>query len=52
MFFYRKEYVYVEKARNYILRQGSARFDDEGWGMMDPVSIDRYGAVPENVYTG
>lgn len=44
--------MYVEKARNYILRQGSARFDEGGLGHDVIRSIDRYGAVPENVYTG
>lgn len=44
--------MYLEKARNYILRQGSARFDEGGLGHDVIRSIDRYGAVPENVYPG
>jgi bleomycin hydrolase len=44
--------TYIEKARNYILRQGAAQFGPGGLGH-DVVNImDKYGAVPENVYTG
>lgn len=44
--------IYVEKARNYILRQGSAQFGSGGLGSDVINAMARYGAVPENVYSG
>ena len=44
--------IYIEKAKNYILRQGFARFDEGGLGHDVIQSIAKYGAVPESAYTG
>src|SRR3989337_3214321 len=44
--------IYVEKARNYILRQGAAQFGPGGLGHDVINSVARYGLVPENVYSG
>jgi bleomycin hydrolase len=44
--------IYVEKARNYILRQGNAQFSEGGLGHDLIRAIATYGAVPEAVYTG
>ncbi|MGC4103183.1 C1 family peptidase [Ferruginibacter sp.] len=44
--------VYVEKAKNYILRQGHAQFGEGGLGHDLIRAISLYGAVPEEVYTG
>lgn len=44
--------IYMEKARNYILRQGSAQFGSGGLGNDVINAMARYGAVPENVYSG
>lgn len=44
--------IYVEKARNYILRQGHAQFGEGGLGHDLIRAIATYGAVPEAVYSG
>lgn len=44
--------IYTEKARNYILRQGAAQFGPGGLGHDVINAVNKYGAVPENVYTG
>ena len=44
--------IYTEKARNYILRQGSAQFGPGGLGNDVINAMARYGAVPESVYSG
>lgn len=44
--------IYVEKAKNYVLRQGTAQFGEGGLGHDLIRAIASYGAVPEAVYTG
>lgn len=44
--------VYTEKAKNYILRQGSAQFGPGGLGHDVIRSIENYGAMPEGAYSG
>lgn len=44
--------IYVEKAHNYILRQGHTQFGQGGLGHDLIRAIATYGAVPENVYSG
>jgi bleomycin hydrolase len=44
--------IYVEKAKNYILRQGAAQFSPGGLGNDVIHAMSKYGAVPENVYKG
>jgi bleomycin hydrolase len=44
--------IYLEKAKNYILRQGNAQFGEGGLGHDLIRAIATYGAVPENVYSG
>jgi bleomycin hydrolase len=44
--------IYVEKAKNYVLRQGTAQFGEGGLGHDLIRAIARYGAVPEAVYPG
>lgn len=44
--------IYLDKARNYILRQGKANFDEGGLAHDVIGGISRYGAVPEKVYPG
>ncbi|HEY3403451.1 MAG TPA: C1 family peptidase [Ohtaekwangia sp.] len=44
--------IYVEKAKNYILRQGKAQFGEGGLGHDVIRAIATYGAVPESVYSG
>ena len=44
--------IYTEKARNYMLRQGAAKFGSGGMGHDVIHAIATYGAVPENVYSG
>lgn len=44
--------IYTDKARNYILRQGKAQFSSGGLGNDVINAMARYGAVPENVYSG
>ncbi|MFI5128510.1 MAG: C1 family peptidase [Chitinophagales bacterium] len=44
--------IYVEKARNYILRQGKTQFGQGGLGHDVIRSVSLYGAVPDSVYSG
>jgi bleomycin hydrolase len=44
--------MYIEKAKNYILRQGDARFSPGGLAHDVIRAIDTYGAVPDYVYSG
>jgi bleomycin hydrolase len=44
--------TYVEKAKNYILRQGKAQFSEGGLGHDLINAIAKYGAVPEKIYSG
>ncbi|MFT4032242.1 MAG: C1 family peptidase [Siphonobacter sp.] len=45
-------YIYLDKARNYVRRQGKAQFDEGGLGHDVLNTIAAYGAVPESVYSG
>ena len=44
--------IYIEKAKNYILRQGKAQFGEGGLGHDMLRAMATYGAVPLDVYTG
>lgn len=44
--------MYIEKAKNYISRQGHAQFDQGGLGHDVIRSISEYGAMPESAYSG
>jgi bleomycin hydrolase len=44
--------IYIEKAKNYILRQGKAQFGQGGLGHDQIRAIGLYGAVPEEAYSG
>lgn len=44
--------IYIEKARNYILRQGHAQFGEGGLSHDMIRATAAYGAVPLSVYTG
>jgi len=44
--------IYIDKARNYILRQGAAQFGPGGLGHDVIHAINDYGIVPESVYSG
>jgi bleomycin hydrolase len=44
--------IYTQKAKNYILRQGTAQFGPGGLGHDVVNAIARFGAVPESVYSG
>ncbi|MDH4090134.1 MAG: C1 family peptidase [Cyclobacteriaceae bacterium] len=44
--------IYMDKARNYILRQGAAQFGPGGLGHDVLYAMENYGAVPESVYSG
>jgi bleomycin hydrolase len=44
--------IYMEKAKNYILRQGHAQFSEGGLGHDMLRAVGTYGAVPLTVYTG
>ena len=44
--------IYIEKAKNYILRQGKAQFGQGGLGHDVIGAISLYGAMPESVYSG
>lgn len=44
--------IYLEKAKNYLLRQGKAQFGPGGLGNDVINSLAAYGAVPEGVYSG
>lgn len=44
--------IYIEKAKNYVLRQGHAQFSEGGLGHDLIRGIATYGAIPESVYSG
>ncbi len=44
--------IYVEKAHNYILRQGAAQFGQGGLGHDLIRAIATYGVVPESIFSG
>ena len=44
--------AYLDKARNYVLRQGKAQFGPGGLGHDVLAAMEEYGAVPESVYSG
>ncbi|NIG57722.1 C1 family peptidase [Chitinophaga sp. Cy-1792] len=44
--------IYLEKAKNYVLRQGKAQFDEGGLGHDAINAMGRYGMVPAKLYTG
>jgi len=44
--------IYIEKAKNYILRGGKAQFGEGGLGHDEIRAVALYGAVPQNEYTG
>lgn len=44
--------IYIEKAKNYILRQGKAQFGEGGLGHDMIRSVATYGAIPLSVYAG
>ncbi|SFE87885.1 bleomycin hydrolase [Chitinophaga sp. CF118] len=44
--------IYIEKAKNYIHRQGFARFDEGGLGHDVIHAAATYGIMPESVYSG
>lgn len=44
--------IYIEKAKNYILRQGAAQFGEGGLGHDVIRTVSKYGAIPESVYSG
>lgn len=44
--------TYIDKAKNYLLRQGKAQFGEGGLGHDLVNAISKYGAVPETVYSG
>ncbi|MGF2413095.1 C1 family peptidase [Ferruginibacter sp.] len=44
--------IYVEKARNYVLRQGHTQFGEGGLGHDLIRAMATYGAVPDTVYSG
>jgi bleomycin hydrolase len=44
--------IYMEKAKNYILRQGAAQFGEGGLGHDVIRAISLYGAMPETAYSG
>ena len=44
--------IYIEKAKNYILRGGKAQFGEGGLGHDEIRAVATYGAVPESEYSG
>src|SRR5690349_2025261 len=44
--------MYIEKAKNYILRGGKAQFGEGGLGHDEIRAVANYGAMPLNEYTG
>jgi bleomycin hydrolase len=44
--------MYIEKAKNYILRNGRAQFGEGGLGHDEIRAVTMYGAVPLSEYTG
>jgi len=44
--------IYIEKAKNYLLRQGKAQFSEGGLGHDVIRSTSLYGAMPDEAYSG
>ena len=44
--------IYIEKAKNYVLRQGKTQFGEGGLGHDLIRAISLYGAMPESAYNG
>ena len=44
--------IYIEKARNYILRQGKTEFGPGGLGHDVIQAMKNHGAMPESIYSG
>ena len=44
--------IYIEKAKNYILRQGHTQFGEGGLSHDMIRAVGTYGAIPETVYSG
>jgi bleomycin hydrolase len=44
--------IYIEKAKNYILRDGKAQFGEGGLGHDEIRAVANYGAVPLSTYSG
>lgn len=44
--------AYLQKAENYILRQGTARFTEGGCNYDPLTGFDKFGLMPQNAYTG
>ena len=44
--------IYVEKARNYLMRQGSAQFGEGSLGHDVIRAVATYGVIPEQAYSG
>jgi bleomycin hydrolase len=44
--------IYVEKAKNYVLRQGKAQFGEGALGPDEIRAVATYGAIPLSVYSG
>jgi bleomycin hydrolase len=44
--------IYIEKAKNYILRGGKAQFGEGGLGHDEIRAVATYGAIPESEYSG
>jgi bleomycin hydrolase len=44
--------IYIEKAKNYILRQGHTQFGEGGLSHDMIRAVGTYGAIPEGVYSG
>src|SRR2546423_5256014 len=44
--------IYIEKAKNYILRQGKAQFGEGGLGHDEIRAVANYGAIPLSEYSG
>lgn len=44
--------IYINKAKNYLLRLGAARFSEGGLGNDVVNAMDQYGAMPESIYSG
>lgn len=44
--------TYINKAKNYVLRQGSSQFGPGGLGHDVIYAISQFGAIPESIYSG
>ncbi|MEO6490250.1 MAG: C1 family peptidase [Ferruginibacter sp.] len=44
--------IYIEKAKNYVMRQGATQFNQGGLGHDVVRSVSLYGAMPESAFTG